>query len=219
MSVWGGTVNEVTNTKWGHGLLQPIDVTYYMWGQKDTAGNKLPKEEVAFEKWAKLPSNQRGQKLVISVNPKVVNPDLDFVVQRTMVDAFPAWTQFTLPSINDVMGMDKKIAPNEFAKRAASLLWYVEYQMVPTGEKMQDGNDATTFVFTRMTRELGELKAWHDERYPKKDKLTDAMIENLDNMWRFAKGDRTKFENFIVQDEELRPHLAEILRMSQYQPA
>lgn len=215
-------VQAASRTKYTHGLLLPIEATYYKWAdnQLDTEGRpiKLPSGKNAkvdgtggerdYEQWVKLPESGRGQKWTFKVDPRVIKPDLQFTVDRGVMLGFEEWNVKTAPSIMDTVGQGEKSVA-VFLDRGAAGGWYTESEMVFTGfyqDKPQD-----THKFLRMTQDLDELKSWNLERYPKAVLVIPEELVERGRlvMSKMAKGNPDKFNTLISGDEDLSPYLVQ----------
>ncbi len=198
-------------TNYTLGRLMPITATYYEWADKvtDVGGMKVKVPgtggERTFEEYNQLPSNKRGEKWFFEIDPRVLKPDLQFSASRGIMAGMTEWVKYIIPSIMDVIGQGDD-SLGIFIERAGTGDWFIEAQMVYTGEEYQ-GKPQTTFKFTRMTQSLDELKAWNLERYPKHENAPSAeVVEKAKLVYtRIAKKDRDRFLTLANGDAELAP--------------
>ncbi len=197
-------------TNYALGRLMPIQAVYYKWADKveDVGGMKVKVPgtggEISYDEYLGLPDNKKGQKWTFEVDPRVLNPNLEFSTSRGIMVGFKEWQEKVLPSILDVIGQGDA-SLGVFVDRAGTGDWFIEAEMVYTG--MYQDKPQTTFKFTRMTQNLDELKAWNLERYPKHENAPSAeVVEKAKLVYtRIAKKDRDRFLTLANGDAELAP--------------
>lgn len=201
---------------YSHGLLRPIQETYYAWAEKDANGNKIENTggEVEYEQWVKLPKNKRGRKWTIEVDPAVINPSLEWMVSRGIMVEFEEWNTLFAPGVADAVGLGDQ-SLQVLADRAAEGNWYLESQMVFTG-KYYNEKPQNTFHPLRMTQSLDEIKAWNLERYPKQEIVVpEELVAQAKLIYtKMAKRDADKFHGFVSENDELNPYLLQLADMS-----
>ena len=204
--------------QFGYGLLKPITAIFYKWKDKDAKGVAIEGTggEREYKDWLKLDERKRGQKWEFAVDKSVINPKFENPTVRGVMLGFQEWQDITVPSIIEMVGEAEK-SVSIFAERAASESWYVEYELVPNGEKSQDGTkDYTGFKWLRMTQSLDEVKQWNAQRFPKKEvEIPADVIEMRDNTWsskivQKADDPVAKFTTLMNGNEDAAPFLEQL---------
>lgn len=221
MPIWDGKTDEVPLKKVGFGLLLPVEIHYLEWLPKVNGESQTPRELPTREDWLKLEPAKRGKKYIFSVDPSALSPQWTYgPIAKHVTEGFREW-QLVKPSIVKAVGGNGKEALQAFAERAATSKWFVEYELVETGQITKQGNPATTFTFLRMTDKLEEAAGWREQRFAKKaEPITNEQLGDAANAWKYSRGATTeeriaKFKTFIAQDEGLKAHESELVELAQ----
>ncbi len=216
-----------------HGALRPVVESYYKWADdkldangkpiKDANGKKIKIAgtggEIEYEVWVKLPTNKRGSKYTFEVDPRVLNPSLEFSTIRGVMVGFDSpWGDITVPSIKEVTGADDE-SIKVFLDRAYENSWYIEAERVPqppfiTPEGESKPQDTLRFI--RMTQDLNVLHEWNLERYPKhQDEVPPELVTQAKAIFtKMAKGNPDKFATYVNDNEDLSPYLPQLAEMA-----
>ena len=215
--VLDGQGNDKTQ-KWTHGKLGKIKPQWFEWGQT-VDGVKQPSTEITYEQYKKLERNDRnqvqggGEKLTFTIDPTVLNPNLQFVTERSLFRGFPDWARVTAPSIADVVGQAENPLV-EFAERAATEEWYVEAELVKVTNKNGKTNEVPRFTF--MTKDLDEIRKLAAQRFPKHiKKPSEELVANAKMYFdRMAKRDLTKFHTWVAGDDDAKAFEQELMDLA-----